>query len=161
MLSGGSHPFQDRLEVRRSEVLGLLYLAIQYVDIGIPLGHIRRMDLIEDRFEIDSVGVAYPVDNVQEVREGIGNLHQIPSFAALSNSPSSSRINLILMSLILSSTRPGEERMKTPNLLWNSLTIRCCEFTCTSPANLFFPVNREHFPAQNPPVSLSIASTMQ
>src|SRR2546426_1844498 len=78
MLSGGSHPFQDRLEVRRSEVLGLLYLAIQYVDIGIPLGHIRRMDLIEDRFEIDSVGVACPVDNVQEVREGIGNLHQIP-----------------------------------------------------------------------------------
>src|SRR5712692_4680499 len=67
-----SHLFQDRLEIRRSPVLCLQYLDVRCAhDIGVSLAHVRLVDLFEDGFDIDSVGDAGSVDDVQEIGECI------------------------------------------------------------------------------------------
>src|SRR3989442_10769999 len=73
-----SHLFQDRLEVRRPPVLRLQYLGVRGAeDIGISLGHVRLVNLSENGFEIDSIGDARSVDDIQDIGERVSYLDQI------------------------------------------------------------------------------------
>src|SRR5207245_8493048 len=73
-----SHLFQDQLEIWRPPVLRLYYLAVRGAeDTGSSLAHVRLVDLSEDGFEIDSVGDAGSVDDIQEIGERIGYLDQV------------------------------------------------------------------------------------